>query len=107
MTVPVIGHVVILGYFATVMFWAVENAVVVGGLSALGAALYSMGIPKDSVLQYETAIKADGFLVMARGTEAEVARAKALLGSVNPSHLGVHASRTDEPADQLVQAANL
>ncbi len=107
MTVPIIGHVVILGYFATVMFWAVENAVVVGGLSALGAALYSMGIPKDSVLQYETAIKADGFLVMAHGTEAEVARAKALLRSVNPSHLDVHASRTDEPADQLVQAANL
>jgi hypothetical protein len=28
---------------------AIEGAVVLGGLSALGAALYSTGIPKDSV----------------------------------------------------------
>lgn len=104
MTVPVIGHIVILGYFATVMFWAVENAVVVGGLSALGAALYSMGVPKDSVLQYETAIKADGFLVMAHGTEADAARAKEILGSVNPSQIDVHAGRIDESADHLVHA---
>lgn len=106
-TVPVIGHVVILGYFATVMFWAVENAVVVGGLSALGAALYSMGVPKDSILQYETAIKADGFLVMAHGTEADIARAKTLLGSVNPSKLDVHVAQKEEPAEHLVQAGNL
>ena len=52
----------------------IENAIVVGGLSALGAALYSLGIPKDSVLAYETAIKADDFLAMARGSAAETAR---------------------------------
>ena len=51
----------------------------VGGVNALGAALYSIGIPKDSVLQYETTVKADGFLVMAHGTAAEIARAKAIL----------------------------
>ena len=38
-TVPVIGHVVVLGYLAAVAISAIENAVVVGGLSALGAAL--------------------------------------------------------------------
>jgi hypothetical protein len=68
MTIPLVGHVVILGYLATVAVPAVENAVPVGGLSALGAAIYSLGIPKDSVLQYETAVKADGFLVMAHGS---------------------------------------
>jgi len=55
LTVPVVGHVVVLGYLASVAIGAIENAVVVGGLSALGAALYSIGIPKDSVIQYETA----------------------------------------------------
>jgi len=104
MTVPVIGHVVILGYFATIVISAIENAIVVGGLSAIGAALYSIGVPKDSVLQYETAIKADGFLVMAHGTAAEVARAKTLLGSANPSQLGLHTRTPQEPADQLVHA---
>jgi len=90
MTIPLVGHVVILGYLATVAVSAVENAVLVGGLSALGAAIYSLGVPKDSVLQYETAVKADGFLVMAHGTSAEVVRAKAILGTSNPSSLTVH-----------------
>src|SRR5271156_5233656 len=67
MTIPLVGHVVVLGYLATIVVAGLENAVVVGGLSALGAALYSLGIPKDSVLQYETELKADSFLVMARG----------------------------------------
>ena len=34
---------------------ALEGAVVTGGLSALGAGLYSLGIPKDSIVKYETA----------------------------------------------------
>jgi hypothetical protein len=90
MTIPVVGHVVVLGYLATVAISAIENAVLVGGLSALGAAIYSLGIPKDSVLQYETAIKADGFLVMAHGTTDEVAHAQSVLGTSSPSSLAVH-----------------
>ena len=35
---------------------ALEGAVLMGGLSALGAGLYSIGIPKDSVVKYETAL---------------------------------------------------
>jgi hypothetical protein len=46
MTIPVIGHVVVLGYLASVAAAGIENAVVVGGLSALGATLYSLGMPK-------------------------------------------------------------
>ncbi len=68
MTIPVVGHIVVLGYLATIAISAIERAVMVGGLSALGAAFYSIGIPKDSVVQYETAVKADGFLVTAHGT---------------------------------------
>lgn len=91
MTIPVVGHVVVLGYLATVAFTAIENALVVGGLSALGAALYSIGVPKDSVIQYETALKADDFLVMAHGTAEEMARAKTILAATKPSRLDVHA----------------
>jgi len=91
MTIPFVGHVVVLGYLATAAIAGIENAAIVGGLSALGAALYSVGIPKDSVLKYETAVKADSFLVMARGTPEEVARGKALLGAINPSRLDVYA----------------
>jgi hypothetical protein len=42
-------------------------------VSAIGAGLYSIGIPKDSVLQYEIALKADKFLLIAHGTADEVA----------------------------------
>ena len=97
-TIPLVGHVVVLGYLATVLVAGLENAVVVGGLSALGAALYSLGIPKDSVLQYETDLKADSFLVMARGPTAEVQRAKSLLATSNPSHLEIHHASLPEVA---------
>ena len=106
MTIPFVGHVVVLGYLATVLIAGIENAVIVGGLSALGAALYSMGVPKDSVLRYEFAVKADGFLVMAHGTAGEVARAKAILGTANPTELDVHAgTKVTEPADHLAHAS--
>ena len=99
MAVPVVGHVVVLGYLAAIVAGGIENAVLVGGLSALGAALYSIGVPKDSVLQYETALKTDRFLVMAHGPAAEVARAKTILGTVNPSSLDVHKGiKTAAPA---------
>lgn len=107
MTVPVVGHVIVLGYLATMAISAIESAVVVGGLSALGAALYSIGVPKDSVLLYETAVKSDSFLVMAHGAAAEVARAKAILAPMNPSRLDVHAGlKSATPVDDLVPGSS-
>ena len=47
-------------------------------VSALDAGLYSIGIPKDSVVKYELALKSDKFLVLAHGTTDEVAKAKTL-----------------------------
>ena len=91
-TIPIVGYVAVLGYLATVMITAIENAVVVGGLSALGAALFSIGVPKDSVIQYETALKADSFLLMAHGPAAEIDRAKTILAAMSPSRLDVHAA---------------
>jgi len=91
LTIPVVGHVVVLGYLATIAIAGIENAVIVGGMSALGAALYSIGIPKDSIIQYETALKADRFLVTAHGTAEEMARAKTILGTANASRVDMHA----------------
>ena len=92
MFIPVVGHVVVLGYLATMVIPAIEGAVVVGGLSALGAALYSSGIPKDSVIAYEAALKADSFLVTAHGPAEEVARAKAILAALGASRVDLHQS---------------
>lgn len=91
-TIPGAGGVVVLGYFAGIVLSTIEGAVVAGGLSALGAALYSVGIPKNSVIAYETALKADQFLVMMRGSSEEAARAKAILETLKPSSVDMHES---------------
>lgn len=70
---------------------ALEGAVVVGGLSALGAGLYSIGIPKGSILKYETALRADKFLLLAHGTAAEAAKARDILSTTGASELSQHA----------------
>jgi hypothetical protein len=98
LTIPVVGHVIVLGYLAVAAVSAVEGAVVVGGLSALGAALYGIGIPKDSVIRYEEDMAADRFLVMAHGTDEEVQRAKKVLNAANPARLEVVSSKVAEPA---------
>ncbi len=106
MTIPIVGHVVMLGLLAATAVSAIESAVVVGGFSVLGAAIYSIGIPKDSVIQYEAAVKADGFLVMAHGSAEDMARAKALLETAKPSSLKVHiCNKAEMTADQRVRAA--
>jgi hypothetical protein len=64
---------------------------VVGGLSALGAGLYSIGIPKDSVVKYEAALKSDKFLLLAHGAADEVAKAKDILQTTHAMEVAVHA----------------
>ena len=57
--IPGIGPLVVAGPLVSAIVGGLEGAVVMGGLSALGAGLYSLGIPRDSVLEYETAIKSE------------------------------------------------
>jgi hypothetical protein len=95
LTMPVIGPVVVAGHLAALVFTAlsgaVEGAVVVGVMGAVGAALYSIGIPRNSVLQYEEALKADRFLVIGHGPATEMERARTLLQSAGPVQLDLHA----------------
>jgi hypothetical protein len=105
LTIPVVGHVIVLGYLASMAIYGIGNAIVVGGLSALGAAFYGIGVPRDSVIQYETAIKADSLLVMAHGPVEKVAPAKAILGTLKPSRLDVHTGAKANSAEFLVRAA--
>jgi hypothetical protein len=67
-----------------------EGAVVVGGVSALGAGLVSIGIPKDSVLKYEVALKTDKYLLVVHGTEEAVDKAKNIIAGTEHSSYTVH-----------------
>ena len=102
LTLPVTGPVVLVGYVAAAAVSMVEGALMVGGLSALGAALAGIGIPRDSVLQYETAVAADGFLVMAHGPTEEVIHAKAILDGALPKQLDVHGAASASPSGRFV-----
>lgn len=90
--IPGVGPVLVAGPLVGWIVAALEGAVAVGGLSAIGAGLYSIGIPKDSVLQYETALKSDKFLLLAHGTAEEVARARDILQTTQIEKLDVHSS---------------
>jgi uncharacterized membrane protein len=94
--IPGIGPILVAGPLVAWIVGALEGAVVVGGLSALGAGLYSIGIPKDSVVEYETALKSDHFLLVAHGTADEVAQAGNILHTTNPSAVGVHSSELEQ-----------
>ena len=87
---PGIGTVLVAGPLVVWIVGALESAVVTGGLSALGAALYSIGIPNDSVLQYETQVKNGKLLLVAHGTPEEVARAKDILDRAETNSTTVH-----------------
>jgi uncharacterized membrane protein len=88
--IPGIGPLIVFGPLVGWIVGALEGAVVVGGLSALGAGLYSIGIPKDSIMQYETALKSDKFLVIAHGTANEVAKAKSIIATTGAVHITDH-----------------
>ncbi len=88
--VPGIGPIVVGGPIVTWIVGALQGAAVVGGLSAIGAALYSIGIPKDSVLRYETSLKANKFLLVVHGTADEVERASSILQGTDALETTVH-----------------
>lgn len=91
--VPGIGPLLLGGPLVSMLVGALEGAVVVGGLSALGAALYSIGIPKNSVIDYETAIKADKFLLIGHGTADDVNKIRDLLQQTGAERIDFHENK--------------
>jgi hypothetical protein len=88
--IPGVGPLLVAGPLVMWIVAALENAVVVGGLSAFGAGLFSIGIPKNSVVEYETALKTDKFVLVVRAGAAEVEKAKTIIKNTCPIHLTVH-----------------
>lgn len=76
---PGIGPLAAAGPIIHLLVATLEGAVVVGGISALGAALVSLGVPRNSVIKYETELKADKFLVIAHGTADQVTKARTIM----------------------------
>lgn len=87
---PVIGPLVVLGPLTSVIVGGLEGAILGGGASALVGALMAIGVPRNSVVRYESAIKADKFLVTVHAGKDDTARIRTLLDEAGGSELESH-----------------
>ncbi len=76
---PGFGLVAMAGPIVAALVAALEGAVLVGGVSAIGAALMQIGVPKDQVMKYETALKVDKYVLMVHGSVEEQDKARTVL----------------------------
>jgi predicted alpha/beta-hydrolase family hydrolase len=88
--IPGLGPILAAGPVVAWIVAGLEGAVEVGALGALGAGLYSIGIPKDSIVEYETALKTDQFLLIVHGTAAEVGAARDIIKTTHPVKFSQH-----------------
>lgn len=88
--IPGLGPLLVAGPLVAWIVAGLEGAVVIGGVSALGAGLVSIGIPKDSVVEYETAIKSDKFVLIVHGSFDEVKQAEEVIESSRHKAYTVH-----------------
>lgn len=77
----------VAGPIVSTIVGALEGAVLTGGLGAIGGALASIGIPKDSIVKYDSAIKADKFLVIVHGDAEDIVKARAILADYEVDHI--------------------
>src|ERR1035438_8529437 len=91
--IPGIGPILVAGPLVGWIVGGLEGAAVVGGVSAVGAGLVSIGIPKDSVLKYEVALKTDKFVLVVHGSAEAVNKAKDIIAGTEQSHYAVHGEK--------------
>ena len=91
--IPGLGPILVAGPLVAWIIAGLEGAVVVGGVSAVGAGLVSIGIPKDSVLKYDVALKTDKFVLVVHGSAEAVDKAKDIIAGTEQSHYAVHGEK--------------
>ena len=89
-SIPGLGPVLVAGPLVSWIVGALEGAIVVGGLTAFGAGLYSLGIPKDSILLYETALKSGKYVLIAHGSDEDITQAKEILNRTKAETIEHH-----------------
>jgi hypothetical protein len=79
LVLPDAGPILVAGPLSGWIVAAVESQVVFGGLSALGAALYGLGISKAAVLRCEAAVRMEKLLLIAHGAGDEMGKVREIL----------------------------
>jgi uncharacterized membrane protein len=99
--IPGLGPILVGGPLVSWIVGALEGAILVGGLSAVGAGLYSLGIPNDSILKYEQALRNDKFVLVVHGSMDDTTQAKAILDRTQPESVEHHQATQDQPLTGL------
>jgi hypothetical protein len=86
--IPGVGRLVVTGPLMNTLVETLEGAVVVKGLSAVGAALLRLGVPRRKVSRYEVGLATDDLLV-AHVDLREVDRAYASIDMAKPTETEV------------------
>lgn len=76
---PGLGLMAMAGPLVAVLVSALEGAALVGGVSALAAALSEIGVPKDQVVKYEQALKMNSFVLLVHGSTDDRSKAQSIL----------------------------
>ena len=82
-TCPGTGSLLVIGPISLWVVAILKNSAIFSGLSVLGAMLYSMGLARDSVQDYEEALRKGSYLLIVHGPSQEVMEAKRILKSAN------------------------
>jgi hypothetical protein len=95
-TIPGTGPVLVAGPFVS---WIVDalKRTPSSTRGAIGASLSSIGIPENSILEYEHALKEGKFLFGYYGTAGEVDRAHYILRGTEPAAVDTHSNLAAEP----------
>lgn len=92
--VPGIGHLTAAGWIVWNLAAAAGGAALGGGIGAVAAALQHVGIPDDVIPEYESALKADNYLVIVHGTPDEVDAARRVLDGTDAVRIDSHVGAT-------------
>ena len=80
---PGTGSLLVVGSIAVWVVAVLNNSAIFVGMSPLGATLYSMGLARDRVQDFEEALRKGSYLLIVHGPAEEVIQAKRILKSAN------------------------
>jgi hypothetical protein len=89
-TAPTLAPVAVMALTGTLAIAALKGALAIGGIAMIAAALYGLGVPRDSVPVYETAMKVDRILVMVDVLPDRIAAATTILDTAGALRVDVH-----------------
>ena len=88
--IPGIGPVLVAGPLVNWILKRLEEGIAVDGISAVGSGLLSIGIPTTTVMQYESALKNDKYILLVHGGPQTLAVAEGLIGKTKHLSYTVH-----------------